>query len=94
MLLDGVSVGSQRIRFGYVCLGHGGPVVGHWLWNHSAPVADDGLRGFSIAPGKHTLTLRVAESDELELEGVILTNDLGFLPKDGYTSFLPLRKGE
>ncbi|MBT4821435.1 MAG: hypothetical protein HON70_37345 [Lentisphaerae bacterium] len=94
LLLDGVSVGSQRIRFGYVCLGHGGPVVGHWLWNHSAPVADDGLRGFSIAPGKHTLTLRVAESDELELEGVILTNDLGFLPKDGYTSFLPLRKGE
>ena len=94
VLLDGTSLGSQPIRFGYVCLGHGGPVVGHWLWNHNAPVAENGSRGFAVPPGKHTLTLRAGGSDELELGGIVLTNDFGFMPEDGYTSFLPMRKNE
>jgi len=68
-LLDGKSLREQRIRFGYVSLGHGGPVVGHWLWNHNAPVAENGARGFVIPSGKHTLTLRTGDADELELGG-------------------------
>lgn len=89
-VLDGRSQGKQPIRFGYICLGHGGPVLGDWLWNHNEPRNEDGSLGFVLEPGSHSLSLRVADDDDLVLGGVILTNDFGFMPADGYTSFLPM----
>ena len=92
--LDGRSLGSQKIRFGYICVGHGGPVPGHWLWNFTAPQAG-GLGterfGFHVGKGRHILKLTAARDTDFECGGIIITNDLGFMPTDAYTSFMPLR---
>ena len=95
--IDGKSVGRAGIRFGYICVGHGGPVPGHWLWNFAAPLLErDGKHefGYRIGKGKHTIeVVRASEQDDLECGGIVVTNDLGFLPRNGYTSFLPMPEG-
>ena len=92
--IDGQSVGRAEIRFGYICRGHGGPVPGHWLWNYNAPLSERAGRheyGYRIGKGKHTIEIiRRAKEDDLECGSIVVTNDFGFLPNDGYTSFLPL----
>ena len=93
--IDGESVGAAGIRFGYICRGHGGPVPGHWLWNHTAPLFErDGRHefGFRVGPGKHKIEMtRATKKDDLECGGIVVTNDFGFLPQDGYSSFLPMQ---
>jgi len=90
---DGGPASPQAIRFGYLCLGHGGPVAGDWLWNWSAPL-NKGEKtpgfGFHLSKGKHTMQLSVPAEADLECGGILVTRDFGFLPTDGYTSFLPL----
>ena len=92
--IDGKSVRAAGIRFGYICRGHGGPVPGHWLWNYTAPLVErDGKHefGYRIGKGKHTIEIfRARETDDLECGGIVVTNDFGFMPADGYTSFLPM----
>ncbi|NOZ24079.1 MAG: hypothetical protein GXP25_23625 [Planctomycetes bacterium] len=91
--IDGKSVGDCLIRFGYICVGHGGPVPGHWLWNFTAPLRGEPGKerfGFRVGKGKHTMTFRVGKGTDLECGGIIVTNDFGFLPSDAYTSFLPM----
>ncbi|MBT3291770.1 MAG: hypothetical protein HN380_30790, partial [Victivallales bacterium] len=90
LAIDGKQLKDPGIRFGYVCLGHGGPVVGHTLWDWTAPVYE-GRRGYRLPAGKHRLVIKVRDSEDLELGGLVLTNDLGYLPSGGYTSFLPLK---
>ena len=71
-------------------------VPGHWLWNLTSPVFDrDGKHEFGhrIGRGRHTIQLiRAADEDDLECGGIVVTNDFGFLPSDGYTSFLPMQE--
>ena len=94
MNIDGTPVHRAGIRFGYICRGHGGPVPGHWLWNYTAPLTQRDDRhefGYRIGKGRHTIQLiRAAKEDDLECGGIVVTNDLGFLPSAGYTSFLPM----
>jgi len=94
LTLDGKSLGACRIRFGYICIGHGGPVPGDRLWNFNAPLTagPDGERlGFLVGKGRHTMKFTFNKGSNLECSGVIVTNDFGFMPADAYTSFLPMR---
>lgn len=93
--IDGKSLGDSGIRFGYICVGHGGPVPGHWLWNFSAPLTGDPGKerfGFRVGKGSHTVRLSAAKDSDMECGGVIVTNDFGFLPEGAYTSFLPMKE--
>jgi Carbohydrate family 9 binding domain-like/Fibronectin type III domain len=97
LALDGRSMGHQLIRFGYICVGHGGPVPGDWLWNFTAPLAggpDAEQFGFHVGKGRHALKLVAGKDSDLECGGIIVTNDLGFMPTGAYTSFLPMRSRE
>jgi len=64
------------------------------MWNHTAPLFErDGRHefGYRVGPGKHKIEMtRAAKKDNLECAGIIVTNDFGFLPQDGYSSFLPM----
>ncbi|MEW6354852.1 MAG: sugar-binding protein [Planctomycetota bacterium] len=94
LAIDGKPLGRHQIRFGYLCVGHGGPVPGDWLWNFSAPLAGDPGQerfGFRIGKGRHTLTLSAASDADIECGGIIVTNDFGFLPGGAFTSFLPMK---
>jgi hypothetical protein len=94
LVIDGKPAEAAEIRFGYICRGHGGPVLGHWLWNYTAPLRErDGRHefGYRLTPGRHTIEVRRGgKNDDLECGEIIVTNDFGFLPTGAYTSFLPL----
>ncbi|OGV74351.1 MAG: hypothetical protein A3K19_27370 [Lentisphaerae bacterium RIFOXYB12_FULL_65_16] len=81
------------IRFGYICVGHGGPVPTDRLWNFTAPLGGEPGQerlGLRVSKGTHTLRLSVPADAAHDCHGVIVTNDFGFLPAGAYTSFLPL----
>lgn len=83
MKIGGHSLGRCRIRLGDICRGHGGPVPGHWLWNFTAPLAEHDGRdepGYRSGRGKHMIEIRCSKAGDLESGGIIVTNDLGFLP--------------
>ena len=90
--IDGKSAGRAGIR--PHLRNHGGPAPGHWLCNYTAPLSERAGRheyGYRIGKGKHTIEIiRRAKEDDLECGSIVVTNDFGFLPNDGYTSFLPL----
>ena len=62
------------------------------LYASSSPECEVKQENLVASPsGKHTVQIiRGAKEDDLECGSVIVTNDFGFLPNDGYTSFLPL----
>ena len=87
--LDGQSLGRQGIPFGYISIGHGGPVLKTWLWAcFRPPRANPGdPMGFPVKAGAHRLALTADPNVKVLFEGFVITNDLGFVP-EGTTSFL------
>ncbi len=87
--LDGKDLDRQNIQFGYISLGHGGPVLKTWLWNCFRPARAKPTdpMGYPVKAGEHRLTLSADPAAKLLFEGFVVTNDLGFVP-EGTTNFL------
>lgn len=89
LALDGSGLGAHSIAFDYICVGHGGPVLGAWLWDCLRPVRakSEDPTTYHAAAGDHVLQLTAPEGADLQWEGFCITNDLGYRP-DGTVSFL------
>ncbi|NUQ01264.1 MAG: hypothetical protein HUU35_15560, partial [Armatimonadetes bacterium] len=89
LTLDGQPLADHAIRFAYVSLGHGGPVVGARLWDPVSRVISqpDQPLGFRVAAGDHTLGLQILDQAPMVVEQAVITNDLGYLPP-GRADFL------
>lgn len=87
--LDGREIGKPSIQFGYISIGHGGPVLKTWLWNCFRPTRSTPAdpMGFPVKTGDHRLTLTADPAAKVLFEGFVVTNDLGFVP-EGTVNFL------
>ncbi|MBU0608437.1 MAG: fibronectin type III domain-containing protein, partial [Armatimonadetes bacterium] len=83
LALDGQSLGAQGIPFGYISLGHGGPVLKTWLWHCLKPPhqAADTPFAFTAPAGDHTLKLTADSALQALYDGFVITNDLGYVPE-------------
>ncbi|MEN6304639.1 MAG: fibronectin type III domain-containing protein [Armatimonadia bacterium] len=86
--LDGKELTKQGIPFGYISVGHGGPVLKTWLWHCVRPVMDkpEAPLAWTAQAGAHTLTLTTEGTSRVAYEGFVVTNVLGFVP-EGIVSF-------
>ncbi|MCE5238109.1 fibronectin type III domain-containing protein [bacterium] len=88
LALDGKDLGRQGIPFGYISLGHGGPVLKTWLWHclKAPKTAPDAPLAFTAPAGVHTVRLTADTGLQALFEGFVITNDLGYVP-EGTTNF-------
>ncbi|MGE5530982.1 MAG: fibronectin type III domain-containing protein, partial [Bacteroidota bacterium] len=86
--LDGKSLDKQDIPFGYISIGHGGPVLNTPLWHCFKPArvnVDDPMT-YRAGVGPHTLKLTAQAGAKVLYDSFVITNDRGFVP-EGTTSF-------
>jgi len=88
--LDGERIDVRGLDLDYICTGHGGPVLGTWLWDCLRPKqgSPDAPMAYAVPAGEHELRIgRASQKGHVEFDRFIITNDLGFEP-EGRTSFL------
>lgn len=91
LALDGKPLDKQGLPFGYISIGHGGPVLNTTLWHCLRPgraKADDPLT-YHAAAGEHTLTLTAEASAKVSYDGFVITNDRGFVPEGTVNFMIP-----
>ncbi|MHB8993797.1 MAG: sugar-binding protein [Armatimonadota bacterium] len=86
--LDGKPLDKQSIPFGYISVGHGGPVLNTSLWHCFKParVKVDDPMTYRADAGVHTLKLTPPAGAKVLYESFVITNYRGFLP-EGTSSF-------
>lgn len=82
LLLDGQPPRDHSLRFDYVSVGHGGPVIGVKLWDPVTEPAKSPAdpHGLKLPAGRHTLSLELLDGAPMTIDQVVITNDQGYLP--------------
>ena len=88
LMLDAQDLGRQSIPFGYISIGHGGPVLKTPLWHclRPTPGAPQDPLTFSAAAGEHKLKLTADSKLRVLYDAFVITNDMGYVP-EGIVSF-------
>jgi hypothetical protein len=81
--LDGKEIAVMGIPFGYISIGHGGPVLKTWLWHCLRPgrPAPEAPLAFTAKAGEHKLKVSAVSGCQMLYEGFVVTNDLGYVPE-------------
>lgn len=83
LALDGKPLDKPGLPFGYISVGHGGPVLNTPLWHCLRPgrtKPEDPL-AYAAAAGEHKLTLTADPGVKVAYDRFVVTNDLGFVPE-------------
>lgn len=88
LALDGRDLGRQGIPFGYISIGHGGPVLKTPLWHCLRPVKAEPTSplAFTAPAGDHTIRISAEPNLKALYDSFVITNDLGYVP-DGTVNF-------